>query len=112
MTELFEPTPQRRKVLWAAAIEDLKTECPLLFPVTVRRVPLSDLASCDLLDSGDKHRFAISIHRDAGFQYQLYLLVHEWAHAMTWMMVDNPGTDHCELWGVAFSKAYQAVIHD
>jgi hypothetical protein len=35
-------------------------------------------------------------------------LIHEWAHAMAW---DGTVTgDHDETWGVAYSRAYRAVV--
>ena len=40
-------------------------------------------------------------------------LVHEWAHAMAWTPEGHPNTtDHDAAFGIAYSRAYGAVVED
>lgn len=97
MTAHLEPTnPRRINLLWRTAIEDLRTELPLSFPVRVQRRALKDawgLATfVPLTDGGG--RFGITVAPHPYFNFMLDVLCHEWAHALDWFSTQEPGTDH------------------
>ena len=109
MSYHLDPSPDRAAFLWKQAIEDLRTECNPGYPVTVvRRVLKQQCALCVF----EKSRFRLTIDSNASFQHQLDLLLHEWAHAMSWFAPELEKTDHPDEWGLCLSRCYRAVMHD
>lgn len=108
--------PAKDERLWRTAIEDLRTECPPLYPVRVsrRRIPNDTQARCKFVPKpGSKSYFLIQIQPDLDFQYQIELLIHEWAHAMAWFAPETGDkTDHPDEWGLCVARCHRAVIHD
>jgi hypothetical protein len=82
-------------------------------PVRVRSVPAKQLGkfhgTCDFdATYGKVGRFEIRINRAASFALRLDVLIHEWAHALTWFgspLID----DHSEEWGCAYARIYRAL---
>ena len=71
--------------------------------VTLRRtvMPINTWAACTANDKCTK--FWIRIDRRVSEQYAFLLLVHEFAHAMSW---DKQQKDHGIEWGKAVSRVY------
>jgi hypothetical protein len=101
---------QRRKsatstcVGFAAAVRNLRSECLTLFPVRVRRCAVSK----ELFgDCGFRNKqYYIRVDQNMDEESQVLILIHEWAHAMSWGVKDD---NHGPYFGVAYAQAYKAV---
>jgi hypothetical protein len=89
----------------------LRNECPLAYPVEVRRVALKDLCGVCFRDG---RKFLIKINRNMGQNMAIETLIHEWAHGLAWNhlhdRMDEKEMDrrcHDAEWGVAYSKVYR-----
>ena len=73
-------------------------------PVSVRRVKLKNLDGlCVLKDD----RFVISISKELTPEHAIDVLLHEYAHTVSWKREDD---DHGPLWGVAYSNIYRLFL--
>lgn len=89
----------------------LKKRCPAAFPVSVRRLPLSNLdGDCTL----DKKKFYIRINSHLPEISAIETLLHEWAHARAWNHLHDSldgkefhDRSHDASWGVAYSEVYR-----
>lgn len=96
---------------YQALLRRLKSDCPVAYPVSVRRVPLSRL---DGRCWKQGKQFFIQIDKDLDEYRAMDVLVHEWAHARAWNhMLDAAATDaafnrlaHDAAWGVAYAEVY------
>lgn len=98
----------------------LRTECPVDWPVRVRKYHRStnkDLRGHRLAACVDWSRDLKSINVSLWTKYGrrhvrdeelVDTLMHEWAHVMT-MASDTP---HSPEWGVAYARVYSAVVED
>lgn len=96
--------------------ENVDTE----YPVRVRTVKpnpqikkMNALGYCYLANERKpvaQRYFVIVIPRTTSADDVVELLVHEWAHCMSW---DDPGDgDHGAKWAKAYSQLYQLIIDD
>lgn len=92
-------------------IKLFKRECPLAFPVTVRRVPLTGL---DGYCEKKGRKFNIAINKDLDENRAIDTLIHEWAHGRAWNhlldVADKEEFDrrvHDAHWGVAYAEVYR-----
>jgi len=85
---------------------DLRNELPPEFPVEVRRISISepDTAGFCKYDKKAK-RFVIRIHKDESEGAAIHLLIHEWAHALTWF-TPYETEDHGPEWAIAYGKCW------
>jgi hypothetical protein len=92
------------------ALETLRVLCPTPHPVDVRRVRMADndFGYADLV-TGDKPKFKVRINRALQLDFQIWVLIHEWAHCMTWDLSHSRHDDHGAHFGVAYSEAYNAI---
>ena len=89
----------------------LKKKCPAAFPVSVRRVKISNLdGDCSL----GKKKFFIRINKDISEASAIDTLLHEWAHARAWNHLHDSldwyefeERSHDASWGVAYSEVYR-----
>lgn len=89
----------------------LRKECPPAFPVSVRRVKLTQHEG-RCWKTGRK--FYIEIDRRLDENSAMDVLIHEWAHACAWNhRLDNARSDeefnrlsHDAAWGVAYAEVY------
>lgn len=98
----------------------LREEVETLHPVRVRTVApnptlkkLNALGYCYLANENkpkDKRYFVIVIPRSTSPDDVVELLIHEWAHCMTWFE-DHKG-DHGPAWAKAYGQLYQLVLDD
>lgn len=90
------------------SVEVLKDEVPLDLPVRVTRPKkMQEWGTCEKL--ADPDRFLIRVHKELDPDWAVAILVHEWAHARTW--VEDPRLDHHgPEWGVAYARCYQALF--
>jgi len=102
-------------------IRILREEFPTNRPIKCRRVGSSDRMLKKLNAHGYTHLvnadglskdqyFIVVINRSLDWQKQLDVIMHEWAHAITW---DYPSSqDHNREWANAYGKIYRRIIED
>tara|TARA_Y100000310_G_C20679061_1_gene814810 strand:+ start:1501 stop:1839 length:339 start_codon:yes stop_codon:yes gene_type:complete len=87
------------------------------WPVRVRRVKLPESVhgDCSLCMPTWKTpspyfhiRVSAALSRDA----QIYVLIHEWAHALSWGSESHRLPNHGPEWGIALSRIWQALLED
>lgn len=101
--------PRLDRPRWTAAIEALRTLCPVYrYTVTVRRCVMPDDGYVRP-DAGDA--LAVRVNRALDTPQALEVLVHEWAHAMTWDIEHERSQSHSSYWGIAYAEAYRAVFN-
>ena len=89
----------------------LKKNCPLAYPVSVKRLPMKNLdGDCSLVSK----KFFIRINKQIKESVAMDTLLHEWAHARAWNHLhdklsweDFEKTAHDASWGVAYSEVYR-----
>lgn len=89
----------------------LKKECPLAYPVSVRRVRTFNVDGDCTLDS---KKFYIRINSKLNEAAAIDTLIHEWAHARAWNHLHDKLSwqefeerSHDASWGVAYSEVYR-----
>jgi hypothetical protein len=92
-------------------IKLFKKECPLAFPITVRRVALTGL---DGYCEKKGRKFYIAIDKDLDENRAIDTLIHEWAHGRAWNhLLDVADKEeferrvHDASWGVAYAEVYR-----
>jgi hypothetical protein len=84
-------------------IRMLKAECPTIcVKVRICRVPKSIFGDCRRMAD----HFLIRISKDASKQTQIDTLVHEFAHAESFLEWESTG-QHGPVWGVAHARFYR-----
>jgi hypothetical protein len=103
------------------ALRKLRSACPVSKPVRVRRRlgpnPLDSdgKACCGFVNlSRDKRHLNLTVFDRYGARRQTAeelqdVAIHEWAHAMAWDLENADGI-HGSAWGLAYSRAYLAVV--
>lgn len=91
-----------------AAVMALAPVLPLPFPVEIRILDLSamELEGRTTFDERLQH-FVIELDDDTG---TLETLAHEWAHCYVWGLPEH--TVHSDFWGVAYARAYRALVDE
>ena len=86
----------------------LRAYCPTEFPVMVRRVSLKDgfFGDCS---KGEK-AFLVRVNKALDKDFQIWVLVHEYAHAMAWGFEGMHESEHTPHFGVCYARAYNAVF--
>ena len=90
----------------------LRSEMPPPCPVVIRRVKMNDNEGFCLKKD---QKFHIRINKSLNETKTIDVLLHEWAHALTWkeLNLDELSDDefrkaiHGPEWGLAYSKVYQ-----
>ena len=89
-------------------IRFLKRACPVDYPVSVRRLRLSDRLDGDCQFKDD--HFLIRINRKLVEHEAIETALHEWAHVIAWDLCS--ADDHCDEWGKAYSRVYRAFLKE
>ncbi len=90
----------------------LQIQFPTPYPtiLKVMRLPRGDMGDC----TKGGRRFVIRVHEDLLWVSSIEILLHEYAHAMSWppgkLEVHEP--DHSDTWGLAYAKVYRAFQED
>ena len=91
----------------------LRTEVPPAFKVRVHLKEFKDprdFGDCSFSEKGKKSYFLIRLNKNMDPDMILFVLVHEWAHAVAWT---SPRQDyirhHDAEWGVAYARCCKAV---
>ena len=61
---------------------------------------------------GETPRFRIRVDRAIAEEAQVYVLLHEWAHALSWGSESHRIRHHGPEWGIAMSRIWQALVED
>ena len=94
-----------------STIEILRVMCPTQYPVVVRRskLPHNCFGEADLIKKGRRH-FKIRLSSRLSVDFLIWVLVHEWAHCMTWDVTHRRHDDHGAFFGIAYAEAYKAIF--
>lgn len=92
----------------------LRERCPTLVPTQVQRsrtLDPGDLGYCEAVFDADGRlvRFRIRVRAGLCMELQIQVLMHEWAHALTWTAEHETVDDHDEAWGLALSRVYREL---
>jgi len=93
-------------------IAQMRKEFPPLLPTLVRRKKLEDdrLGHCWLQYGDDDlpKRFYIEVScYIRNWHLMQFVLMHEWAHVLSWTSEETALDDHGAEWGVAYSRLYR-----
>jgi hypothetical protein len=93
------------------ACETLRVLCPTDKPVVVVRakMPDGDFGDCALGKHKGRKVYKIRLNSALPWDFQQWVLIHEWAHAMTWPVTHSRHDDHGSHFGIAYAEAYQAI---
>jgi predicted SprT family Zn-dependent metalloprotease len=75
-------------------------------------MPEDAYGDCTLVASGTAPQFRIRIDRALPEEAQVYVLFHEWAHALSWGSESHRIRAHGAEWGIAMSRIWQALVED
>lgn len=80
------------------------------YTVTVRRCKMSadDDGDCRLLRKG---ALMVRVNKQIPYPFDLEVLVHEYAHALSWDIEHERCVSHSSFWGVAYAECYRAVFN-
>jgi hypothetical protein len=97
---------------WRAIVRDLRVLVPPVWPVEVRRVkmPKDAWGDCSLRKGKGGPRYVIRVDRDLEPIAALQILIHEWAHVLSWGSESHLLDDHGPEFGLAYSRVYQALF--
>lgn len=89
----------------------LRTRCPALVPVRVRRRQIKDLGYTSPIwdEHGRLSHFNITISSDLTWNSTWQVLIHEWAHCTGWTE-GHQVMDHGAEWGLSVARCYQAAV--
>ncbi len=101
----------RQTVLVRRYARALRKSCPLGRPVKIRFLSsMGDLGRASRITEGGRlHSYQIDISRELCLQAVLDVLIHEWAHLLTWQETKDCRDEHPAAWGVAYAKVYRAA---
>jgi len=94
---------------------ELRVLTPPVWEVRVRRTALPEgtQGDCSLrMRKGEEPHYFIRVSADLGPEAQVYVLLHEWAHALSWGSESHRIRDHGPEWGIAMSRVWQALLED
>jgi hypothetical protein len=100
----------RQDIKWRKTVNWLRKAFPTKKPVKTRRLTgikrAKDYRGVCWLEQ-NKY-FVIHVNRSCSFATQVDILLHEWAHALTWFGSDND--DHGDEWALAQGRIYRAFL--
>jgi len=98
----------------------LRQDYPADYPIRVRRVenplvgPDAPYGDCGLINSDkpkNKRYYLIRLAKSNTWKQQFETLLHEWAHCLTWHLVENH-KDHGDIFHRKYGVLYRAYIED
>jgi hypothetical protein len=90
----------------------LRVLVPPVWPVYVRSVALSDShGDCALVTETKKGpHYMIRVDSSLSDVAKTQVLIHEWAHCLSWHSESHRYQDHGPEWGLAMSRIWQALL--
>ena len=99
---------RRKHDRWRQVHRWLMDEFPVPRPVDLKiaRMPRNEYGDCERVGP----RLVIRINASLGWRMGNDILMHEYAHAMTWPLarVEDSVPHHSDEWGLAFARLYRA----
>lgn len=89
------------------AVRFLKKRLPPKHKVSVRRVKLKGDAAADIGLDVKKRKFLIRISKSLPNDAAVLILLHEWAHALSW-----ESKNHNIEWATTYSDVYNTYIEE
>jgi predicted SprT family Zn-dependent metalloprotease len=86
----------------------LRALVPPAHPVEVRRVKMADDWGYCILVAKPKKKFKIRVNKANGNEFSIWVLMHEWAHALAWTMEHQRVDDHGPEFGIAYARVWKA----
>ena len=95
------------------AVRDLRVLVPPVWPVSVRRAKMQGDGDCELIHKkGKSPYFVIRVNKELPVEAMFYVLLHEWAHALSWGSESHRIRAHGPEWGIAMSRIWQQLLED
>jgi len=94
---------------------ELRVLVPPVWPVRVRRCKMPEGVHGDcalVVKKPSEPHYVIRVAKDLDEQAQVYVLMHEWAHALSWGSESHRIRNHGPEWGIAMSRIWQALVED
>jgi hypothetical protein len=94
---------------------ELRVLTPPVWPVRVRRMELPEDSQGDcalLTPKGKPPYYIIRVSAALSEEAQVHVLLHEWAHALSWGSDSHRVGNHGPEWGIAMSRIWQAVLEN
>tara|TARA_R110002012_G_scaffold316160_1_gene530796 strand:+ start:409 stop:633 length:225 start_codon:yes stop_codon:yes gene_type:complete len=74
---------------------------------------MEDHGDCSLIkESKAGPHFIIRVNKELDEVAQVLVLIHEWAHALSWGSESHRIRNHGPEWGIAMSRVWQALNED
>jgi len=105
--------PESAAAKWRRWLRTLRETHPCKYPVRVYRRPLKDkdlLGDCLLIDGKHGKYFRIRVCSSLPVGLAFGILLHEWAHAMTWDQSHQE--DHGDAWALAYAELWREHMGD
>jgi len=114
---LDDVTPSRARVILRDALKALKDELPTRLPVVVEYRALAGdaCAYCRIANRRGRRSFVITIEKRYHVRHRLFLLAHEYAHALDWFNHEDPElayTMHPPSFGLWWARAHHVIFGD
>lgn len=92
---------------WLRTIGWLKNTFPAQRPASVKSCKIDDknLGTTELAGG----IFKIEIGSGLNFQIKMEVLIHEWAHVISWFGAGHE-EDHPDDWGLAYARIYRSFL--
>jgi Zn-dependent peptidase ImmA (M78 family) len=89
----------------------LRKEVPPAFPVRIKQTVIKDpreFGDCSFSEKAKKPYFLIHLRKGMSPDLVLFVLTHEWAHAVAWSQLHYID-DHGPEWGVAYARCWRVT---
>jgi len=94
-------------------LRQLRVLNPPVWPVIVRRVVMDDYGDCAFVKESRKGpHFVIRVSKSLDGMATIFVLLHEWAHALSWGSDSHRIRNHGPEWGIAMSRIWQSLYED
>ena len=92
---------------WLRAIMWLKNTFPAQKPVSVktRKIDPDTLGATEFAGA----KLKVEINVDQNFQIKMEVLIHEWAHVISWFGAGHE-EEHPDDWGLAYARIYRKFL--
>lgn len=88
-------------------VKKLEKHFPASHPILIDRCSLENVyGDC----SFHENHYLIRIEKNLDHCASMCILIHEWAHALTWPLSNISYRDHDDLWGVTFAKIWSVIV--
>ena len=103
---------------WLRLILWLKRTFPVDEPTVVRTTSLVNERQGSAYFNPETKRFEIKISRELPHSIRIFVLIHEWAHVITWHQIwarckkkMRTESFHSREWGIAYAKIYRTTLN-